>query len=156
MCSAVSVTRTWTSSRIASSKVRMVPIISTESGMMFLRTPPLMRPTVTTAGSLRDVDLAADDGLQAEHDLRGDDDRVDAAPRHRAVRLPAVDDDAKGVGAGHRRARAVADRAGRQLRRHVQAEDRVGRRVLEHALLDHQLRAALLAFGRQSPRRAGR
>ena len=38
----------------------------------------------------RDVDLAADDRLQAEHDLRRGDDRVDAAPRHRAVRLPAV------------------------------------------------------------------
>ena len=28
----------------------MVPIISTESGMMLLRTPPLMMPTDTTAG----------------------------------------------------------------------------------------------------------
>ena len=34
-----------------SSKVRIVPIISTESGMMFSRLPPLMAPTVTTAGS---------------------------------------------------------------------------------------------------------
>ena len=39
------------SSRIVSSKLRMVPRISTESGMMFCRTPPLIMPTVTTAGS---------------------------------------------------------------------------------------------------------
>ena len=32
------------------SNVRMVPIISTVSGMMLLRTPPLMMPTDTTAG----------------------------------------------------------------------------------------------------------
>ena len=51
MCSAVSLTRSWTSSRIASSKVRIVPRSSTESGMMFSRTPPLIAPTVTTAGS---------------------------------------------------------------------------------------------------------
>ena len=36
---------------MASSKLRMVPRISTESGMMFSRTPPLMAPMVTTAGS---------------------------------------------------------------------------------------------------------
>ena len=38
----------------------------------------------------REVDLAADDRLQPEHDLRRGDDRVDAAPGHRAVGLAAV------------------------------------------------------------------
>ena len=33
-------------------------------------------------------------------------------------------------------------------REHVQPEDRIDLRILEHALLDHQLRAALLAGGR--------
>ena len=51
IASASVVTRSWISSRIASSKVRMVPFISTESGMMLPRTPPLMLPMVTTAGS---------------------------------------------------------------------------------------------------------
>ncbi len=51
MCSAVSLMRLWTSSRISSSKVRIVPRSSTESGMMFSRTPPLIAPTVTTTGS---------------------------------------------------------------------------------------------------------
>ena len=96
-----------------------------------------------------DVDLPAHDGLQTEHHLRRGDDRIDAAPRHRAMRLPALDGDAKVVGAGHRGARAVADQAGGQGRSDVQAEDRIGRRVLERALLDHELRAAFFAFGRQ-------
>ena len=49
--SASVVTRSWISSRMSSSKERMVPRISTLSGMMFWRTPPLMVPMVTTAGS---------------------------------------------------------------------------------------------------------
>jgi hypothetical protein len=36
--------------RCAGSKVRMVPIISTSSGTMLWRMPPLIAPTVTTAG----------------------------------------------------------------------------------------------------------
>ena len=51
MASASVVTRSWMSSRISSSNVRTVPRISTLSGMMFSRTPPLIMPTVTTAGS---------------------------------------------------------------------------------------------------------
>ena len=43
--------RMWTSSRIALSNVRMVPVITTLSGMMFPRTPPLIVATVTTAGA---------------------------------------------------------------------------------------------------------
>ena len=49
--SASVVTRSWMSSRMPSLKVRMVPVISTLSGMMFWRTPPRMVPRVTTAGS---------------------------------------------------------------------------------------------------------
>ena len=51
MASASVVTRSWMSSRMASSKLRIVPRISTVSGMMFSRRPPLMTPMVTTAGS---------------------------------------------------------------------------------------------------------
>jgi hypothetical protein len=38
-----------------------------------------------------DVHGAADDRLQSHHDLRANHDRIDAAPRHGAVRLPALD-----------------------------------------------------------------
>ena len=51
MASAMVVTRSWMSSRISSSKLRIVPRISTLSGMMFSRLPPRIMPTVTTAGS---------------------------------------------------------------------------------------------------------
>ena len=51
MPSASVVMRSWIASRMPSSKLRMVPRISTESGMMFSRTPPLIAPMVTTAGS---------------------------------------------------------------------------------------------------------
>ena len=47
----------------------------------------------------------------------------------------------KVVGRGHERPGAVADLAGRRAGRHVQAEDRVGPRIVEHALLDHHARA---------------
>lgn len=50
MPSANSVTCTWMSSRMPSSKLLIAPRISTESGMMFSRTPPLIAPRVTTPG----------------------------------------------------------------------------------------------------------
>ncbi|HSM19590.1 MAG TPA: hypothetical protein VK844_04385, partial [Hyphomicrobiales bacterium] len=39
------------SSRMSGRKVRKVPSISTESGMMLCRTPPLIAPIVTMAGT---------------------------------------------------------------------------------------------------------
>ena len=51
MNSAVRRIRMWTSSRIALSNVRTVPVITTLSGMMLPRTPPLIVATVTTAGA---------------------------------------------------------------------------------------------------------
>ena len=94
-----------------------------------------------------DVHRAADDRLQAHHDLRADDDRIDAAPRHGAVRLPALDLDQERVGARHQRSGPIDDLAGGE-RKHVQAEHRVDLRILEHALLDHLLGAAGLAWRR--------
>jgi hypothetical protein len=41
----------------------------------------------------RDVDLAADDGLQSGDDLRRDDDGIDALPGSGAMGLPAVNYD---------------------------------------------------------------
>ena len=71
----------------------MVPIISTESGMMLLRMPPLMMPDGDDRGIHRDVELAAHHGLHGIDDLRGDDDGIDALPWARAVRLLAIDHD---------------------------------------------------------------
>ena len=50
MSSAVRVMRSMICWRTAGSKVRKVPTISTWSGMMLLRMPPLIAPTETTAG----------------------------------------------------------------------------------------------------------
>ena len=44
--------RSLASARMASSKARRVPTISTDSGTMFSRLPPLIWPIDSTAGSL--------------------------------------------------------------------------------------------------------
>ena len=51
MLSAVRCTRAQMSCRIEASKARIVPIITTLSGMMLLRTPPCTAPIVTIAGA---------------------------------------------------------------------------------------------------------
>lgn len=49
--SAVRRTRSWMSRCMAASKARIVPSITTESGMMLLRIPPWKLPTVTMEGA---------------------------------------------------------------------------------------------------------
>ena len=110
--------------------------------------PPWIAPKVTTAGSLRDVGAAADDGL------RGDDQSaaatIGSTPPH--GREPCVCRPftlmREAVGRGHQRAAAHADLAGLQRGEHMQAEHRLGLEVLEQAFLEHQRRAAVLAGGR--------
>ena len=87
--SAVLVRRSWSCARTPSSKVRIVPAMSTLSGTMFVRTPPCIMPTVTTAGVSVRSRLAARHRLDAHDDLRRRDDRIDAVPGQGAVRLPA-------------------------------------------------------------------
>ena len=87
------------------------------------------------------VDLAADDRLQAEHDLRADDDGVDAGRRKRAVRLPAVHDDAQSVG-GRCGGAGVRLHAAEWAGADVEAEDDIDLRVVERAITDHRARAA--------------
>ena len=58
----------------------------------------------------RDVELAGRNRLQAEDDLRRDDDRVDAEPRIGAVRLFAGDDDLERVDRRELRAGTVGSR----------------------------------------------
>ena len=97
---------------------------------------------------LRDVLAAADDGLRGADDIGRGDDRVDAAPRPRTVRLPALDHDVEAVRRRHRRAGAITDLPGVEGAEHVQAEHRLGFEVAEEALLQHFLGAALLAVRR--------
>ena len=59
-----------------------------------------------------------------------DDDRIDAAPRHRAVRLASLDDDLERVRSGHERAAAIGEVSGRDVGEDVQAEDGLDLRVL--------------------------
>ena len=101
--------------------VRTVPIICTSSGMMLKRMPPLIAPTVITAGIAVMSICRLTIVCRPSHDLRGGHDRIDTAPRPRAVRLATLDDDREAVGAGHERTGAIADRPGRQRRDHVQA-----------------------------------
>jgi len=89
--------------------------------------------------------LPARDRLQREHDLSTDNDRINAKPRHRAVGLPAFDDDAEGIGAGHRGPGPVCNSTDLQARRDMKPEYRFRSRIVECALLDHQLGASLLA-----------
>ena len=116
---------------------------------MFSRTPPLIMPMVTTAGSRvmstwrlttvcrpSTTCAAVTIGSTPSHGI------APCVCRPSTLML-------KRVGARHRRARAVAEHAERQPRGDVQAEDRLRHRVLERALGDHHLRAALLALGRQ-------
>ena len=94
---------------------------------------------------LRNVELAADDGLQAVDDLRRGNDRIDAAPGQRAMRLAAGDGHRIAVGRGHQRPRAPGDGARLHAREDVQAEHRVGLGISERPLLDHRLGAPGLA-----------
>src|SRR5882672_1704302 len=95
---------------------------------------------------LGDVDLTADDGLQPEHHLCGGDDGIDTKPRHRAVSLAPFDEDPESIGTRHRWSRAIADYTERQPGCDVQPEDHLRLRVLKRALIDHHLRAAVLAL----------
>ena len=102
---------------------------------------------------LGDIHLAANDGLQAQHDLRCGDDGIDTAPGLRAVGLAAFDFDAQNIRRGHQRPSAIADDAGMQLGNDVQTENRVRPGILQRALLHHQRRAAFFAARRAFLRR---
>src|SRR5205814_6877675 len=70
----------------------------------------------------RDVELPAGNHLQCENDLRRDDDRVDAEPRIRTVRLLAEDSDAEGVDRGELRTGTVGNLADGIARSDMQSE----------------------------------
>ena len=93
-------------------------------------------------------DAARHDGLQGRDDLRGDDHRIDAALRPRAVRPLAGDVDVEQAAARHLRARADRELADIELRAIVHAENLLAREFLEEAVLHHRLGAATAFLGR--------
>ena len=116
---------------------------------MFSRTPPLIDADGHDRRLARQVELPADDRLQAEDDLRRGDDRVDAAPGHGAVRLPAVHGDLHAVGSWPSPARA-GSRSCPTVWREVTCRPKIacGTGFSSAPSLDHHLRAAFLALGR--------
>ena len=87
-------------------------------------------------------DVAGHHRLDRAHQVRGDDDRVDARLGAGAVRADALDVDVEERAARHHRPRAHRELADVELRPVVDAEDRVARELLEEPVLDHRLRAA--------------
>ena len=69
--------------------------------------------------SERDIELPAGNRLQRQHDLRSDDDRIDAEPRICAVCLLAVNFDTKRIDGGKLRARTIRNLTDGISRGHV-------------------------------------
>ena len=123
----------------------------TTSPGIALRAPSVMISVHdTTAGSAR-VDVAGDDGLQRQHDLGGDDDRVDDHLRLRGVPAAAGDADLEVVLAGHDAAGTRVQMAGGGARAGCAARTWRRREPLEQAVGDHRL-----ARRARAPRPAGR
>ena len=91
---------------------------------------------------------AAGDRLQTVHDLRRGDDRIDREMRHRCMPAAALDRDLENVERGHHWPGPDGELTDRQFRPVVHAEDGVDRMLFEHALLDHDPRAAFILLGR--------
>src|SRR5215469_4707338 len=94
---------------------------------------------------VRYIHLPAFDRLQAEHDLRCDDNRIDSRPRPRTMRSTTCHRDMKGIRPGHRGTGAVCDRSDAPRRNNVEAENGLGFRIFQRALLDHQACPAFFA-----------
>ena len=116
---------------------------------MFWRTPPLIMPTVTTAGSRvrstwRLTTVCRPSTTCAAVTIGSTPNQGIAPCVCRPSTLMLNESALAMVGPG-----PVAEHAERQPRGDVQAEHRLRHRLLERALGDHHLRAALLALGRQ-------
>ncbi len=92
--------------------------------------------------------VARHHALQRRDDLRGDDHRIDAGLRPRAVRALAGDLDVEQAAARHLRARADGELADVELGPVVHAEDLLAGELLEQPVLDHGLGAATAFLGR--------
>ena len=91
--------------------------------------------------------IAADDGLQALHDLAGHGDGVCGGVGHGGVAALAGDEDAKFVAAGHDGAGGNSQGAFGHAGPVVHAEDGFGREFLKEAVGNHGGRAAAAFFG---------
>ena len=131
--------------RSSASKVRIVPVRVTSSGITLKAWPPWMAPTVTTADCSGETSRD-DDGLERGDDVGGGHDGVGRALGLAAVAAAAVDHDPQSVDRGHERARLHPERAHRQLVPEVDAEGEVD--ALQHAVRDHGLGSALALLGR--------
>ena len=124
-----------------------MPLSQADWGMMLLAVPASKRVTETTHGIER-IDVARGNGLQGGHDLRADNDRIDALMRHRAMAAAAFDKDRDLVGRRHRRPLPYFKGADRQRRHVVHAVDLLDAELIHEAIVDHRHRARAALFGR--------
>jgi hypothetical protein len=93
------------------------------------------------------ADIAADDGLQGQHDVGADHHRVQREMRMRGMTALARDVDVPAIGCRQQRAALRHDVAHRDARLVVDGEHRVAREFLEQSVLDHHPGAATALFG---------
>ncbi len=94
------------------------------------------------------VDVARRDRLQGQHDLRPDDERVDAVMRMRGMAAPALDVDVEAVRGGEHRTGASRHVADRDAGLVVHREHRVAGEFVEQPLLHHDPAAAIAFLAR--------
>lgn len=114
--------------------------------MTLLASPPWIEATVTTSDFR--VGLARHDRLQRQHDMRGNQDRVDRIVRLGGMAAAAVDGDLERVGGGHDTAFTGGETADRKPRLVVHAVDFLDPEFLHHAVVDHRQRAGAALFRR--------
>ena len=88
-------------------------------------------------GRRGEIDLAAYDRLEGEHDLGAHNDGIDTTGGERPMRLTTAHDDAKAVCGGGRRSNVVPH-ATQLPGSHVQAKHGFDFRIVECAILDHR------------------
>ena len=94
------------------------------------------------------ADVARDDRLERGRDVAPHQHRVDPRFRPRAVRAAPGDRDVEKRAARHHRTRADLELADGEAGTVVHAENRIARKLVEEAVLDHRLAAAEPLFGR--------
>src|SRR5216683_3305469 len=87
------------------------------------------------------------EALQRRNDVRGDQHRIDRLMRRGGMAPSPQNLDLELIHRRHYRPRHDADRADRQVVPQVNAECRIDSGLLEHAILDHRLRAVRDLFG---------
>jgi hypothetical protein len=99
-------------------------------------------------GAFERVHIAARNRLQASHDLRGSDNRIDREMRHRRMSAAASDGNFENIEGGHHGPGSDRELSGGELRPIMHPIDRFHGIFLQHSLLDHQPRTAFILLGR--------